>query len=341
MKSFNQERSVSFFQKGSGGDAVALDIGTSYLKLGVVKNREGLKAVEFARRPASPESLITLLKEWVEKHNLWKKPTFTSLSGPEVNIQYLPLPEVPKKELPSAVRIEAEQILGESLEEMDSDFFVMRQGREKKVLFVSVPKVLTDQRISFVQEAGLRPAGITLDSLALGNAFLASEKPEKGTLVLNIGHRTSNIAVVERENVLFVREVFWGIERIVKEITSTTNFDTQSVFDIFEKRKYSMINLQPYIEKASSFLLEELEKTVTYLATIYFRVKKLSLVGGGSQIPFLPEFIAERLGIPLFSWNPLRSAGLPDHQRQGEAAFFALVAGLSLEREPVFQTKEF
>lgn len=310
---------------------VAVDIGSHYVKLGVIAGNGKLTAIEFARRPIETNEITALLSGWVFKHRLEQKPAFSSISGSEINVQYLSLPGLTGKELIGAIRIEAEQILGEDLSRMDSDFSLLGQKNEKRgILFVAAPQILSNERISLLKSTGLKPAGLTVDSLALANGYLVNTgNSSEATLLLNIGHRRSNLAVVEEGKLLFIRDILWGNEKIIAEIMAANNFDAPTVLEMLEERKYSLITFPDAINKTTKTLLDELEKTLSYCQqTLEIKVKKLVVTGGGSQIPSLPKFIGERMRLELEPYPVLKDDGLQTEEKKRLTPFIAVLAGL-------------
>ncbi|MFA5393178.1 MAG: pilus assembly protein PilM [Candidatus Ratteibacteria bacterium] len=320
-------------QKKFGGQTtVAVDIGSRYVKLAVINGDGKLKAIEFARRPVENNETATLLSGWVSKHHLERKPVFSSISNSEINVQYLSLPALTGKELTGAIKIEASQILGEDLSLMDSDFSLIDQKNEKRgILFVAAPQILSDERISLLKSTGLNPTGLTIDSIALANGYLANTgNGSEATLLLNIGHRRSNLAVVEKNKLLFVRDILWGNERIIAEIVSANNFDAPTVLEMLEEKKHSLIAFPDAIDKTTKTLLDELEKTISYCQQVLeIKVKKLVVTGGGGQIPSLPKFIGERILLELEPYPVLKDDGLQTERGKNLAPFLAILAGLS------------
>ena len=312
----------------------AVDIGSRYVKLGVIDGNGRLKAVELARRPTETNEITALLSGWVSKHRLERKPVFSSISGPEINVQYLSIPGLTDKELSGAVRIEAEQVLGDDLAWMDSDFSPLDPTNEKRgVLFVAAPQVLSDKRISLLKSTGLKPVGLTIDSIALANGYLAhSESTSEATLLLNIGHRKSNLAVVAEGKLLFIRDILWGNEKMVAEIAAAGELDAPTVLEILEERKYSRITFPSAVDKVIKPLLDELEKTFSYCQqTLEIKVKKLVVTGGGSQIPSLPNFIGEKMVLELKPYPALKENDLRAEEKERLSPFCAILAGLSVE----------
>ena len=311
---------------------VAVDIGKCYVKLGVVDGNGKLKAIEFARRPSETNEIAALLSGWVFKHRLEGKPVFSAIAGPEINVQYLSLPALTGKELIGAIKIEAEQILGADLSVMDSDFSLLGPKNKKGgILFVAASQILSNERISLLKSIGLKPAGLTVDSIALANGYLAhAGNGSEATLLLNIGHRRSNLAVVEKGELLFIRDILWGNEKIIAEIVAASNFDAPTVLEMLEERKYSLITFPNALDKITKTLLDELEKTISYCQqTMEIKVKKLVVTGGGSQIPALPKFISERMLLELETYPVLKENDLKTEEKERLAPFCAVLAGLS------------
>jgi len=310
-----------------------VDIGSRYVKLGVVDGNGRLKAVELARRPAETNEITALLSGWVSEHRLERKPAFSSISGPEINVQYLSLPGLTDKELAGAVKIEAEQVLGDDLARMDSDFSPLDPANEKRgVLFVAAPQVLSDERISLLKSTGLKPVGLTVDSIALANGYLAhSGSNSEATLLLNIGHRKSNLAVVSEGKLLFIRDILWGNERLVTEIAAAGEFDAPTILNMLEEGNYARITLPNAFDKVTKTLLDEMEKTLSYCRqTLEIKVKKLVVTGGGGQIPFLPKFIGEKTLLELEPYPALKDDGLQAEEKERLSPFCAILAGLSM-----------
>ncbi len=294
---------------------VGLDLGSRYLKLVIRERDSKIKGIELAKRPVSEGDLISLLQEWVKKYGIKGKSLFSSLSGPEINIQYFKLPLLSPKELTSAVQIEASQILGKELNEMDTDFYLLSKDKKgERILFVSCPKEISDQRISIIKKIGLKPAGLTLDSLALANIYMKEEKDSGATLLLNIGAQITNLAIVEKEKLLFIRDITWGGEKMAKE-----------------EEDFPKINSSE-IEKASISLLEEVKKTLDYCqSTEKIKIKRLIVTGGAAQTPYLVEFLSKSLNLSLCKWQPLKKSGFALEEKERLEPFLAVAFGLSLE----------
>ncbi len=312
---------------------VALDIGTLYLKL-LIRENGRIKKMELARRPVEENNLFFLLQEWVGKYNLKRKPCFYSISGPEVNIQYFSFPPLSSEELSSAIRVEAEQILDKDLAKMDSDFYLLNKDKKgEKVLFVASPRLLNDEKALFVRRVGMKPTGLNLQSIALANGYLAANKNSPITLLLNIGHRITNLAIVEKEKLLFIRDIAWGGEELVREIVKKSTFQMPAVINLLAKgEEFAGINFSEIVEKVVPAFLGEIVKTLDYCEQHdKIKVKNLVVTGGGSQTPQLTEFLSRKLALNLENWLPLEKLNFMNEEKKKLTPFCGIVLGLSLQ----------
>ena len=311
-----------------------LDLGEKYIKLCIRENNK-VKKIELAERPSNEDDLIFLLQEWVKNYNLKKSKVFSSISGPEINIQYFNFPALSSKDLALAVKSEATQILDTEWEEMDSDFFVLDEtAKTKKVLFTACPKRITDEKVAFFKKIGLNISGLTLNSIALANSYLATTTESVPVLILNIGSKITNLAIVANKKLIFIRDISWGSEKIISELEEKTEFDHSTVIDLLEKKDvFSEPKFSGIVESVFSSLVTEVRKTKEYCEKVEkkIQIKRLIVSGGGSQIPHLSEFLSENLSLDLQVWEFLKEHNFSIAEKEKLSPFSAIAFGLSLE----------
>jgi len=290
----------------SNGFQVSLDVGSRFLKL-LVRDGRGQTGFEMAPRPVDEKELAALLRGWDEKYRLAGRPLVSSLSGPEINIQYLNFPALPAAELESAVNLEAGQILGiENLAAMDTDFWPLEaSGNRSQVLFVACPQKLSNERLKLCHRSGLKLEKLTIDCLALANGYLNLETGGPATMLLNLGSRLTNTAVVEGGRLLLGRDILWGGERVAQGISEGLDQNLPRAIKILEEDSGRVRERLPEIlDRTASGLIEEIEKTVAYCeGTHKVKAARLLLTGGASLIPGLNDFISERVSLPVQEWN--------------------------------------
>ena len=312
---------------------IALDIGTLYLKL-LIREKGRIKRMELARRPVEENNLFFLLQEWVKKYNLQRKPCFSSISGPEVNIQYFSFPPLSSDELSSAIKVEAEQILDKDLAKMDSDFYLLNEDKKgEKVLFVASPRLLNDEKALLVKRVGMKPAGLNLESIALANGYLSTNRSSPTTLLLNIGHRITNLAIVEKEKLLFIRDIGWGGKELAREIVKKSTFQMPVVINLLAKgEEFAGINFSEIVEKVTLVFLEEIVETLDYCKQHEkIKIENLVVTGGSSQTPHLTEFLSRKLALNLENWQPLEKFNFTNEEKKRLTPFCGIALGLSLQ----------
>lgn len=290
----------------SNGFQASLDVGNRFLKL-LVRDGRGQVSFEMTPRPLEEKELVALLKGWEDKYRLAGRAVASSLSGPEINIQYLNFPVLPAAELESAVNLEAGQILGiDNLAVMDTDFWPLEEsGNRMQVLFIASPHKLSNERLKLCQRSGLKLDKLTIDCLALANGYLNLEPGEPATLLLNLGSRLTNTAVTEGKRLILARDILWGGERVAQGIAEQLTLDLPRATKIMEEDSGRVRERLPEIlDRTASGLIEEIEKTVAYCeGTHKVKAARLLLTGGASLIPGLNDFISERVSLPVQEWN--------------------------------------
>jgi len=256
------------------------------------------------------------LKAFVSSAGFARCSVAVAVASPEVVVKTLQFPPMPKKELESAIRMEAEQAIlnGHTIDEMAFDWQVwpaLDESGPIKGLLAVVPKSLMDERIRLARAAGLRPSIVDVEGLALWNAYwmLCGDEtsPGKSVLLVNIGAGTTNVVVAKtpRELVL-TRDIQLGAKAI--------EGDRQQEW-VGEVRD-SIV----YARAAGS--LRQLDE--------------VRLTGGGVS-PRAQTLIEVMTGAPVTIWNPLEklNGGAAKDQDTADAAAgaqFAVALGLALRR---------
>lgn len=327
-----QEQSrKGLFSPGARPSAGALDFGSRYLKMAVAGPGGTVESLEMTRTPRDEASLVEILADWSKRHRLGRIPVYSSLSGPGISIQHLSFPRMPEADLARAVEIEARQLLGEKLAEMDTDYLGWPEnGDRARVLFVACPRAETDRLVSLLAAAGLEPGGVTIDGLALAGAWRESTAPLPGpSLLLDIGARITNFVVVHRSRPVFLRDITWGTGDLARSLGARTGEEPEKILDSLEKGPSPGDDFPSAgLDEATRPLVEELGKTRRYFQKVFGTEKILSfqLSGGGALVPGLPDILSGSLAMspgapaPSILASP-ESTGVP-------AELATLVAGL-------------
>jgi type IV pilus assembly protein PilM len=235
--------------------------------------------------------------------------------------------------------MEARQILGEAIKQMDSDFCFLETGEgERRLLFAAAPRKPGDQRAGLLLGAGLRPGGVTLDGVALANACLgappAEAAPDQALLVMHLGWRLANLALVRRGKLLFLRDITWGLDDLLEELAPRAALDPAAISAMRLADKPLDAETAGHLEPSATLFLGELAKTHAYFqkATADLPGTQFALCGPGLLVPGLAELVGERLAMKRLDWQPLSAGDLaPGDDRRRAAVSCALLKGLLLD----------
>ena len=181
-----------------------------------------------------------------------------------------------------------------------------------EVLSTFLPKVVVDSLYSVVSRVDLEVCSLTLEPIAAMNVSIHSNLRLLNIALVDIGAGTSDIALTKGGTVFAFAMAPIAGDEITERLAESYLLDFESA----EKVKISLSKKDSVkfkdvmgitYEKTSEELLEAVKPAIQHLAKeisdriIEFNGKAPSavfLIGGGSQIPMLPQYLAEYLQLP-------------------------------------------
>ncbi len=182
-----------------------------------------------------------------------------------------------------------------------------------EVLATFLPRVVVESLYAVVARAGLEVASLTLEPIAAMNVSIYSSLRMLNLALVDIGAGTSDIALTKSGTVFAFAMASIAGDEITEKIAEVLLLD----FDQAEEVKISLNSKETIkykdimgitYEKSSADIIKEIDPAIRSLAKeiskkiMEYNGKAPSavfLVGGGSQIPKLPEYIAELLQLPV------------------------------------------
>lgn len=183
-----------------------------------------------------------------------------------------------------------------------------------------------------LEKSHITPLHHTVAGLASAEAVLNRQQKEAGTLVLDIGASTANLAVIEDGEVQYVGVIPMGGVHITNDLAIGLKTDLEiaelvkvhhaalagtgkagrlSVQHEHRNHVFEADDIQMVVEARVEEILEFVEKELKHI----HRSRKLPggvvLVGGTAQIPGIAEFTREKLQLParLGNLNSLQGIG--------------------------------
>lgn len=332
-------------------EIVGMDIGSYSVKMVHLKEEKGkwsllkFANVALAADGSDPSAIspqerknlqVAALKRLVAQTQLKLKDVCTSVSGNAVIVRYVKFGKMTAEQLEKAIPFEAEPYIPFAMQDVNIGFQILGDVHEEgatkmETILVAAKKDIIQMRIDVLQEAGLRPAIIDVDSFAIENALTlaragaqAVSEPQTA-LCVNIGTATTNISIVENGTSRVVRDIFVAGGAFSKAIQKQTQCDAKTAeakklqFGILataeEKEKTlsegkeENLAMSSVLSGTAKELLSEIQRSIDfYQAQGQERtVHKAILCGGGSQLRGLDKYLQEALRIPVEILNPLKA----------------------------------
>jgi type IV pilus assembly protein PilM len=263
-----------------------------------------------------------------------------------VIVKNIVLPHMSDEELQESFSWHAEEHIPFDIGDVNLDYELTSKSSESlHVLMAACKSDKINNVKQAIQLAGKQPVIIDVDAFALQNCYEVNYQPRQGEIValLNIGAATMNINILNGARSIFARDASAG----GSHYTSLLQKELGISFEQAEAVKRGMAlpegveakPIQPIIETVSETLALEVKKTFDFYRTTAQEseatIQKILLAGGGSKLPGLPDFLAERFDIPVEVFDPFRQIEVdatkfdPDYMRE-IVPEMAVAVGLAL-----------
>ncbi|MBT9143929.1 MAG: Cell division protein FtsA [Dehalococcoidia bacterium] len=311
-------------------ERLGLDIGTRFIKLVSITYSSGKPRLKWAGlREVSRGEEEKKIAESIA--DLWREGGNATRRTKEVIINLSISPTIHRLEFPDtlsdeevkeAALLEVGQLIP-NLENMESDVKLFRIAEAKKVgvLFIAAPTTAVSQRVKLVEKSGLSPVCMDIDSMALLNSAiqLGEANEKQSLLLLNIGTSFTNLAIIRKGGLPFLRDIPQG---------------SQKILPTFGNSSTSM-------EEAE--ILTQIEHSIEYYRTRdkVESIGRILLTGGAIETPHIYEYFSKNMHILPERWNPLlKMTCLADEAVtkqfiEKEGVHFAVPLGLALQSEEI------
>lgn len=339
---------MGFFTFGSNNMALGIDIGTSAIKIVQLKKTASgtPELVNYGYAPlpqdvmgdgvVDVQTVSEILKDVLKTRKLKASRVFASISGQNVIMRFTKLPIMDPSEMESTVKIEAEQYVPYSIDEVSITHAVLKTdeddeeggGGKYKILLVVAQKELVNSYIEALKSGAGKPEIIDVDTIAAINALedsfmMTADSQEGGEVVaiIDSGARTTNISVLKSGVLEFTR----NIPIAGNNITTTLKENLKQEFDQAESIKIEEGSIEA--ESAGNEVSEVILSTVDELTNEirrsfdYYKaqsrepmIHRVILSGGSANLKGFSTFLMNELGVDVNLGNPLEgiSINVPD-----------------------------
>lgn len=273
-----------------------------------------------------------------------------SMSGQSVFTRFIKLPPLDEDNIDELVKFEAQQHVPFPIDEVVWDWQLLDStGPEKEVALVAIKDDALTEINETVAEAGLGTKEVDAAPMALYNAFRYNYPDvQESVLLMDVGAKATNLVYIEG-NRLFTRSIAVGAASITTAISKDANLTfaeaealkvTSGVVSLggghTDQLDEAAAHLATVIRNALNRLPAEVARTNNYYRSQHEGTAptKVYLAGGGANLPYLSEFLEEKLRVPIELFNPLKRVSVGkaiDVEQLGlEAHMFGELVGLAL-----------
>ena len=311
---------------------VGLDIGSGLVKAVVIDH--GGPVPEIAKVVITPlqesaivegevmdhDVVVDAIRKTVQLTGVAKvKGLVSAVGGRDVIVKKIAMERVKEAQARELMRWEAEQHVPFDMDSVEIDFQILdpeADGLDMNVLLVAAKRDLIEAKQQLLVDAGCPAAVMDVDSFALHNAFERNHPDAMhGTVALiNIGHDVTNVNILDEGVPVLTRDLGIGTRRLREDLQREHGLTADEAEELLRSDQPSVL-LDGAISMRGEELSLGLERAATFLATSsrnYGQVRAAYACGGGSRIPGLLPWLADRLRIPVEAANPLARLAIRD-----------------------------
>ena len=316
---------------GRNTTTVGLDIGSGLIKLVAISHASGgpvLTKVAFTSvmndaivdgEIMDPAIVAEAIKGLMASAGIKTKKVVTAIGGRDVIIKKIAMDRMKEAEAREVIRWEAEQHVPFDMDNVELDFQILDpegEGLQMTVLLVAAKRELVEHKMALLSDLGLEANIIDVDAFALHNAFEVNY-PEamRGVLgLVNIGHETTNISILDDGVPVLTRDIPVGTRRFKEDLQRERGLSADEADAVLQGGDAGEA-LDPLLEARGEELAVGIERAAAFLQSSSRSaggVGRIFTTGGGARIPRLNKVLSDRLRIPVQLANPIEKLQVAD-----------------------------
>lgn len=335
--------------------SIGLDIGSGFVKMVEVDHSGDQPEVSrVAMRALLPDAIVEgeimdygLVSDTVrglfQELDMKGAEVVTAVGGHDVIIKKIEMDRMKESDAREVIRWEAEQHVPFDIKSVELDFQVLNphdEGLQMEVLLVAAKRELVDNKVGLLQDAGVEPVIIDVDAFALHNAFEFNypEAQEGIVALVNVGHETTNVNILENGVPILTRDIPFGTRKIREDLQRERGLTAEQAEDIVQARE-TLDDMDRFVESSADEIAVGIERASAFLMTREDgeTLGKIFLSGGGARVPGMIDALARRMNVETdlvnpFERVPVRPDAAGDLSIDEAAPMLLLPLGLALRQ---------
>ena len=303
---------------------VGVDVGSARLKVAVVDHSRGSPRLQKAGvcslddaggRTAGRGRVTRAIRSLFEAEGLPRRGVVCGVGGRDVIVKLVRMDRAWEGRGREAIRRRASREVPLDSATVETDVLLVDGDGDSPrmtVLLVAARREVVAARIGLLQAAGLEPGVVDAEALALHNC-LEFNHPEAMDGVVGlvcVGHRRTTLNVAEDGTPVLVRDLSFGTGDLRRTLCEEHGMSDGLAEDVLRGRIRPLSRpVARTVRRRARRLAEAVERTSAFLRerASVSGVGSLYLCGGGARLPHLQEVLADRLGVEIFTANPLQA----------------------------------
>lgn len=323
---------------GAGiGGFFGLDIGSTAIRLVELRGSGDHKAlVKYAYVPIDPklsqsdakadqQKLAQVIEQLVKQSGVSTKNVAVGIPSSKVFTTVADIERLPSGDLTKAIPLQADALIPTPVAESKIDWALLgdspADATKQEVLLSSVPNKFVEERLDMLESIGLNVIAFEPDNLAMARALAVPDATPQ--LLLDVGHRSTDLVVVMNGAPRLTRSIPTGVEAIVRSAIQNLNIDDKQAEQFVFKFGLSKDKLEGQVYQAINgtvdLLATEVEKSIKFFQTRYktSKIDRMVVTGGASVIPEFPLYLANKFNLNVEIGNSWRNVSF-SKDRQNE-----------------------
>lgn len=314
------------------GQRLAIDIGSSSIKI-LFGNSKKIFHATVIETPKNSfednmvvdiEKIYCVIKDHIIENKLKARCISFSIHGQDAVIRHIEIPIMDKRKLGEAIEWEISQYLPEGGANYCIDYEIIDRviTNEKKVyklLVVAVLKEKVERYAELSNKLGFKLKAIDIAANCTARIFTyrgAFKKSINSIGVIDLGNKSSSIVIIENGKLFMEREISFGIENIIKEISKEQQISIEESTDyLIKKFDFCNKNMEFDLDRKIMDLFKN--GILNFQRAIEFytagKVKKnldeVFVIGGGSGLRGIKNFLDSYLSSPVYLAYSLEDLG--------------------------------
>jgi type IV pilus assembly protein PilM len=323
MKKLPSMRSLLY-----SGDLLAVDLGTFAVKVLHLKAAErSLTVLGSSRREvwaaladAKSEDernqiYLRTLSELLGEGRFKARSASISLAGNVVILRFLALPAGFKPDAATGLPAEARSSI--PFDESDAAVSTLHLGGE--MMLAAARNDTVQNGMDIARKAGLRPAVVINDVLALANAyeFFRDKKTQETVALVSVGAASSGVSVVENGEPKAARVFNIAGNAFTRAVRRELNVGLEEAEKLKIENGLSLDvavarALKPVVKDLASEIMRTIDVLLARRPADYPPVRRLVLAGGSAELKGLRELLAAETGLSVEVFRPIVNTASKD-----------------------------